>query len=213
MWRVDSVPRPFGPLVELYGWISAALLALLWCVLKLTVRVEHVGRPPVFDSGPHIECAWHESLIPYLVASMPYPRPYAWMNHPLWTMRGIHLFLGWMGVHKLVLGSSGHGGKAALAALAPEVRGGLPTFLTPDGPRGPARQVRDGVLLLSESTGAPVVALRLECSRALRWPTWDRKLVPLPLSRVTVTYSEPLVVAEASREKCREAIARHLDGG
>lgn len=212
MWRVDTVPRPFATLVRLYGWVYAAMLAVLWGLLKLTVRVEHVGRLPDFEIGPHIACAWHEALLPYFVAAMPYPRAHVWMNHPLWYMRGIHVFLGWMGVRKLVLGSSGHGGRAALAALVPELEKGLPTFMNPDGPHGPARQVRDGVLLLSESTGAPVVALRIECSRALRLPTWERKLVPLPWSRVTVTYGQPLVVTRADREACRAAIARHLDG-
>jgi len=212
MWRVDAVPWPYAPLVRLYGWLGAVVLGLLWGVLRLTVRVEHVGRPPGFDSGPHVECAWHETLLPYFVAAMPYPRAYVWMNHPLWTMRPVHLFLRWMRVRKLVLGSSGHGGKAALAALIPEVRRGLPTFLNPDGPRGPAKKVRDGVLLLSEGAGAPVVALRIECSRALRLPTWDGKLMPLPLSRVTVTYGEPLLVTGGNREECRQAIARHLDG-
>jgi lysophospholipid acyltransferase (LPLAT)-like uncharacterized protein len=212
VWRVDTVPWPFSALVRLYGWLTAALLGLLWGALKLTVRVEHVGRPPGFGEGSHIACAWHEALIPYFVAAMPYPRPHVWMNHPLWIMKGVHVFLGWMGVSKLVLGSSGHGGRAALEALVPEVRAGLPTFLNPDGPHGPARRVKDGVLLLSESTGVPVVALRIACSRALRLPTWDRKLLPLPGSRVTVTYREPIVVTRAGREACRAAIARHLDG-
>lgn len=211
-WRVDAVPRPFGFLVRLYGWSVAALLALAWGLLKLTVRVEHVARPPGFDGRPHVACAWHEALIPYFVACMPYPRPHVWMNHPLWYMKPIHEFLRWMGVRRLVLGSSGHGGRAALAALAPEVSAGLPTFMNPDGPRGPARQVKDGVLLLSEAAGAPVVALRIECSRALRLPTWERKFLPLPLSRVSVVYGEPLVVTESTREACRAAIARHLGG-
>ena len=211
VWRVDTVPAPFGPLVRLYGWLTAALLALLWGLLKATVRVEHVGRPSG-PERPHIACAWHEALIPFFVATMPYRRPQAWMNHPLWYMRGIHLFLRWMGVRALFLGSSGHGGRAALAALAPAVRSGLSTFLNPDGPHGPARQVKDGVLALSETTGAPIVALRFRCSRALRLPTWDGKLVPLPGSRVVVTWSEPVVVTAERREACRAAIARHLEG-
>ena len=212
VWRVDTVPAPFGPLVRLYGWLTGALLALLWGLLKVTVRVEHVGRPSDLDRGAHIACAWHEALIPFFVATMPYRRPQAWMNHPLWYMRGIHVFLRWMGVRTLVLGSSGHGGRAALEALAPEVRGGQPTFLNPDGPHGPPRQVKDGVLALSEGTGAPIVALRFACSRALRLPTWDGKLVPLPGSRVTVTWSAPVVVTAERREVCRAAIARHLEG-
>jgi lysophospholipid acyltransferase (LPLAT)-like uncharacterized protein len=212
MWRVDAVPWPFGPLVRLYGWLSGAILFLWWASLKLTVRVVHVGRPPECDVGPHVACAWHEALLPYFAAAMPYSRPHVWMNHPLWYMAGVHRFLRWMGVARLVLGSSGHGGRAALAALAPEVRAGLPTFLNPDGPHGPARRVKDGVLLLSEESGAPVIPLRFSFSRALRLPTWERKLVPLPFSTVTVTYGAPLRVTAATREACREAIARHLDG-
>jgi len=213
VWRVDTVPWPYAGLVRLYGWLTAALIALLWGVLKLTVRVEHVGRSSSFGTGPHIACAWHEALVPYFVAAMPYPRPYVWMNHPLWYMRGIHVFLGWMGVRKLVLGSSGHGGRAALAALTPEVQRGMPTFLNPDGPHGPSRQVKDGILLLSESTGAPVVALHIGCRHAVRLPTWDRKLLPLPGSTITVSHSEPMFVTPANREACRAAITQHLERG
>jgi lysophospholipid acyltransferase (LPLAT)-like uncharacterized protein len=212
VWRVDDVPAPFAPLVRLYGWVTGGLLALLWGLLKLTVRVEHVGARPSPEVGAHIACAWHEALVPFFVATMPYRPPQAWMNHPLWYMRGIHVFLRWMGVRTLVLGSSGHGGKAALAALAPEVRGGRATFLNPDGPHGPPRRVKDGVLSLSEATGAPVVAARFDCSRALRLPTWDGKLIPLPGSRVRVTWSEPVVVTADQRERCRAAIAAHLEG-
>ncbi|HVP67159.1 MAG TPA: DUF374 domain-containing protein [Anaeromyxobacteraceae bacterium] len=211
-WRVDSAPLPARLLIHVLGVLTATAIGILWGILKLTVRVEHVGRPAGFGEATHIACAWHEALIPYFVAAMPYPRPYVWMNHPLWYMRGIHLFLRWMGVRRLVLGSSGHGGQAALATLVAEVRDGLPTFLNPDGPHGPARHVKDGVLILSEQTGAPIVALRVECSRAIRLPTWDRKLLPLPGSRITVSYGEPLRATPSAREACRAAVARYLGG-
>ena len=210
VWRVDAVPWPFASAVRLYGWLTGALLAVLWALLKLTVRVEHVGRPPLLDAGPHVACAWHEAPIPYFVAAMPYRSAQVWMNHPPLVHEGRPRVPAWMGVRRLVLGSSGHGGKVALAALVPELRAGLGTFLNPDGPHGPPRTVKDGVLELSERTGAPVVPLRIACSRAVRLPTWDGKLVPLPGSRLTVTYGEPLVVTPETREACRAAIARHL---
>ena len=53
---------------------------------------------------------------------------------------------------------------------------------------------------------------RVRCSRAWRLPTWDRKLVPLPGSRVDVEYSAPWQVTPENREAVREAIRRHLDG-
>jgi lysophospholipid acyltransferase (LPLAT)-like uncharacterized protein len=207
--RVDDLPWPLRPLLWLWGAASAALLVLLWGLLKLTVRVEHVGRAED-EAGAAITCAWHAFLLPYFVACLPYPRPYVWMNHPAWYMKPIHLFLRWMGVRELVLGSSGHGGRAALAALIPKVAAGAPTFLNPDGPHGPARQVRDGVLELALGAGRPVVALRFELSRGLRLPTWDRKWVPLPFSRMRVVYTRVDAVTFETREARRAEIARAL---
>ncbi len=209
-WRVDTMPRPLRPLLLLGGGLLACLFLLLWAVLKLTVRVRHIGRPADDEGSASIECAWHEALLPYFVARMPYRKPYAWMNHPALYMKPIHIFLRWMGVRSLVLGSSGHGGRAALAALVLHLRGGAATFLNPDGPHGPAHAVKDGVLDLSIATGAPVVALRCACRRALRLPTWDRKIVPVPFSRIDVFYARPRRVEAAGRETARAAIARDL---
>lgn len=205
-------------LVLLYGSLMAALLVLLWGLLKLTVRVHHLHRPPDFDRRQTIDCAWHESLLPYFVAGLPYAKPYVWMNHPAWYMKGIHLYLRLMGVRALVMGSSGHGGRRALEGVVtwlqqPPAAGTPPsTFLNPDGPYGPAHRVKDGVLDLAQRTGAPVVALHLRCHRALRVPSWDRKFVPLPFSRLDVVYSPAWTVTANNREAVRAAIQRHLDG-
>jgi lysophospholipid acyltransferase (LPLAT)-like uncharacterized protein len=208
-YRVDNLPLPLRPLVALYGWAVGGLLLLLWAFLRATVRVRHLGRP----AGQSIQCAWHEALLPYFVACLPYREPEVWLNHPLWVMKGVHVFLRCLGVRTLVLGSSGHGGRQALDALAPLVAGGASTFLNPDGPAGPAYQVKDGVLELGQRTGVPVVALHLRCSRAGRWPTWDRKLVPWPGSTIEVRYSEPRRVTAANREAVRAELKAFMDRG
>ena len=200
-------------LVSIYGCVAATMIAALWLLLKLSVRVSHVGRPEEFSQGAFIECSWHESLLPYFVASMPYAKPYVWMNHPAWYMKGVHFFLRWMGVRKLVLGSSGHGGKEALHQLAPMLQQGVSTFLNPDGPYGPAHVVKDGVLHLSRLSGLPVVAVRVICSRSLCFPTWDRKVLPLPGSRIRLEYSAPLYVTASTFDEARAQIATHLNGG
>ncbi len=201
-------------LVLLYGGVMAALMVLLWGLLKLTVRVRHHHRPPDFGQRQTIDCAWHESLLPYFVAGLPYAKPYVWMNHPAWYMKGIHLYLRLMGVRALVMGSSGHGGRRALEGVVTllQQQPGSSTFLNPDGPYGPAHRVKDGVLDLAQRTGAPVVALRLRCHHAWRGPTWDRKFVPLPFSRLDVVYSPAWHVTPDNREAVRAAIQQHLDG-
>lgn len=210
MWRVDSVPAVLRPLLWLYGLVAAGALLLVWGVLKLTVRVEHVDRPQS-SLAPTIDCVWHEQLMPYFVAAMPFERPYAILNHPAWYMKGVHWFLRALGVKRLCLGSSGHGGRKALESVAPLLREGFASFLNPDGPYGPARQVRDGALELSETTGAWLRPLSVACTAALHLPTWDRKLIPLPFSRVRVHWAKPWV-AGASRQEDRERLARELNG-
>jgi lysophospholipid acyltransferase (LPLAT)-like uncharacterized protein len=199
-------------LVLIYGYAAAAMIAGLWLLFKFTVRISHVGRPADFIQRPFIECTWHESLLPYFVGAMPYTKPYVWMNHHAWYMKGVHLFLTWMGVRQLVLGSSGHGGEEALNQMAPLLQHGVSTFMNPDGPYGPPLVVKNGVLHLSKFSGLPVVAIRVICSRAHRLPTLERKVLPLPGSRITLAYSSHMHVTAATLEQVREQFALHLNG-
>ena len=128
---------------------------------------------------------------------------YAWMNHPIWYMRPVHVVLARNGVTKLALGSSGHDGQAALARLVGWLADGCATALAVDGPGGPARVVKRGALELAVRTGLPIVAIRFEYSRALRLPGWDRKWMPVPGSHVAVVESAPLIVRRSNFESQR----------
>lgn len=64
--------------------------------------------------------------------------------------------------------------------------GGL--AVTPDGPRGPANVMGEGVPLMAKLSGAPVVFLGLSCRPAIRLGSWDRALVPLPFGRGAIVY-------------------------
>jgi lysophospholipid acyltransferase (LPLAT)-like uncharacterized protein len=85
-------------------------------------------------------------------------------------------------------------------------------LINPDGPYGPAHGVKNGVLELAQRSGLPVLAIRVTCSRALRLPTWDRKFLPLPGSRVIFEYSSPIQVTATSLESVREQITQHMNG-
>ena len=94
-----------------------------------------------------------------------------------------------------VRGSSSRGGAAAVRQLMEVLQSGLDIGITPDGPKGPAREVKDGVIFLAQKLGAPIVPItnalsnKLELKRA-----WDRFQVPLPFGRAVVAYGEPIEV-------------------
>ena len=94
-----------------------------------------------------------------------------------------------------VRGSSSRGGAAAVRQLMEVLQSGLDIGITPDGPKGPAREVKEGVLFLAQKLGAPIVPISNAVSNKLEIKkAWDRFQVPLPFGRAAVAYGEPIEV-------------------
>jgi len=110
-----------------------------------------------------------------------------------------------------VRGSSSRGGRAAFRALVALGREEVDLVLTPDGPRGPRQQLKDGVIQLARLTGRPVIPMAFCCSRGFRFSSWDRFLFPLPFGRGIYAFGEPLHFlkdegVDGFRERLRQAM-------
>lgn len=66
--------------------------------------------------------------------------------------------------------------------------GGL--AVTPDGPRGPARQMAEGLPLMAKLSGAPVLFIGISCKPAIRLNSWDRAVLPLPFGKGAVVWDK-----------------------
>jgi lysophospholipid acyltransferase (LPLAT)-like uncharacterized protein len=209
--RVDEVPLWLAPPFHAFGYGGGALFQALLELLRTTCTIE---RAPAQRAVPRIECLWHEHLPAYMATYLP-PRDglrYVWMNHPIWYMRPVHVVLGWNGVERLYLGSSGHGGQAALDSVVAALAEGYSTALAVDGPAGPAREAKRGALDMALRSGLPVVAIRFRYERAVRLGGWDRKWCPRPGSRIVVSESEPLYVNAENHEAQRMRLTAALSG-
>src|SRR5690606_37095218 len=93
----------------------------------------------------------------------------------------------------VIRGSSSRGGSRALLEM---IHSGAPKHLavTPDGPRGPRRQMQPGIVTLAANSGLPVLLYGVGYVRVWRAPSWDRWAVPLPFSTITGVVSEPIYV-------------------
>ncbi|MBL4656721.1 MAG: DUF374 domain-containing protein [Flavobacteriales bacterium] len=174
--------------------------------IRITVRIEFKNKEVLRPDGNYIFSLWHENLMGLFVVYASLDREFVWLNHPSWYMKPIHLNLNWHGSKKLAMGSSGNSGKAALAQVVSWLNEGYSTFINPDGPRGPIREIKDGVLNMSIETGVPVVPFKVTSATAYTLPTWDRKRVPLLFTTVTVEYGEPVVVTEENKEEARKSL-------
>jgi lysophospholipid acyltransferase (LPLAT)-like uncharacterized protein len=110
-------------------------------------------------------------------------------------------------------GSSSRGGIAGMRSLLRKAAEGWDIAFTPDGPRGPLREVQPGVILAAASTGLPILPVAIAASRAKLLRSWDRFLVPLPFSTVHIVYGEPLAVERrGDLEAAAVELKRRLEG-
>lgn len=106
-----------------------------------------------------------------------------------------------------VRGSSSRGGAMAVAELLR-----LPTLhfaMTPDGPRGPRRKLKDGVVFIASRSGRPLVPSGMACSNA--WEirgSWTTLTIPKPFSRTVLIAGTPVSIPQ---DADREEIAAYME--
>ena len=108
-------------------------------------------------------------------------------------------------------GSSSRGGKEALSELFRIVEGGEGAAITVDGPRGPAHQVKNGILALSSKTGVAILPLASIANRYWTLRSWDRFRLPKPFAKVLVYYGDPYVLPKELSEDSFEMHRNRLE--
>ena len=205
-YRVDNVPIFIRPQFYLYGYGLGLLLFVFVLCLRMTTKIKISGREKLRKYPNHIFCLWHTYVPLALTGAMPLipavldRSAQVWMQHPAWYMKPIHVLLRFMGVKKIILGSTGHSGRDAADRLVVHLKRGCSTVLNPDGPHGPSFILKKGVLHLSLNSGIPIVALRFSASRFRELKTWDRKKFPYPFSTIAMEFSAPFYVSNDNFE-------------
>ena len=186
---------------------AVSLLARSW---RIDTVHDERWRSVAASGRPHVFLLWHDALLPLL-----------------WQHRG-------MGVtivvseaqdgqylaeyarrigYRQARGSSTRGGVRALLGAVKALRTGGAAAFTPDGPRGPRRQFKGGVLVAAARGGATVVPLHAGAARAWYLDSWDRFMVPKPFALVRIVYGQPFEVEsggaglEAAEARARAELA------
>jgi len=181
-------------------WFNIILSYLAtYCLrlLFLTVRVEH--RRIVDDATPYARpqntqrftfCMWHDQIV-LAVFSM-----------RTWNLAGLisqHRDGGYLADSVLIAGiqpvrgSTSRGGAEAVREILD--RPDLHLAMTPDGPRGPRREMKEGIVFISSRSGRPIVPTALVCNRYWAIPGhWSDMAIPKPFSKVILIAGTPITV-------------------
>lgn len=170
--------------------------AYMWLVHRTTRWETRNGDIPqgFWDRGaPFVLAFWHGRLL---------MAPFAWDHrYALRVLISRHRdgelitrTVSHFGINS-VRGSSKAGeGAAALREMVRLVRAGTCIGITPDGPRGPRMRASEGVVAAARLTGVPVIPLGVSTARRRLLNSWDRFLLPMPMSRGVFVWGDPIVI-------------------
>ncbi|HEY5035689.1 MAG TPA: lysophospholipid acyltransferase family protein [Chthoniobacterales bacterium] len=194
--------------MKIEGWRARWLIAFGHRLLQIWARTlrfelqdyaDVVGTPP---NERYIGALWHNRLLllPFVIKHYLPQRRGAALISPSRDGALLADLVERFGF-EVVRGSSSRKGAAAIRQLAEVIASGRDVVITPDGPRGPAYQLDQGIVFLAQISGAAVVPINMEYSSCWRVKSWDRFILPKPFSRVRVLFGAPHQVMATSSEE------------
>jgi len=175
------------------GSFGAYLLHALICLIYRTMRVSIVGqdayRNLVDSENGVIGIFWHGRML-----MMPFLYPGKNISILISAHRDGEIIANVMKRFNfgLVRGSSKKGGSAALREMLKLLKSGSDLGITPDGPKGPAENVKPGVAEIARLSGKYIIPTTFSAYPCIRATSWDRFMIPLPFSRVVLYAGTPV---------------------
>ena len=164
-------------LIRLFAFLASWVIRLWMGTLRNRfASTDGLFHPPDPDLKRFIYAFWHESLLfPVIMKTRACVLISQSKDGELIARTCRHLGI------ETARGSETEGGAEGLMELLRHSRR-CHLAITPDGPRGPRRRVKAGVIRLASCTGLPILPSGIAYSRAWRMGSWDRFALPKPWS-------------------------------
>lgn len=114
--------------------------------------------------------------------------------------------------YQTLRGSSTRGGQQALRKTARLVQAGAFACIAIDGPKGPRREVKHGIITLSQVTGRPIIPIGSASSSYWQFKSWDKFRLPKPFARTVTVLGEPYFPGKnESRDLAAAELKKRMD--
>ena len=188
-------------LTKLIAIAAVAFVRLLFKTCRIEIATEVAGCCPYEDTGDRrfLYCVWHDDILMTVFCGR--PKKMAGLVSPHQDGSYLADAMQRVGITS-VRGSSKRGASRAMRELLDRVRD-LHVAITPDGPRGPRRQMKTGIIFLASRSGRVIIPTAYACRRPWRIRgNWTDMQLPMPFTRVHARGGPAFVVpADLDREQ------------
>jgi lysophospholipid acyltransferase (LPLAT)-like uncharacterized protein len=185
-----------------FAWLARFFGHALALYVRLVARTAHISGDTI-NQGQAIFAIWHESNLVSAIAAWKLRRD----RHPVvFSTRGfrgivMNTMLRSMGADVVTLPDEGAATRGEATSLSREMarigREGRTLVISCDGPFGPYRMAKPGVLIVARESGLPIQPWAVASRPTLRLGgRWDRMIVALPFGRLQVYEGTPIGLAE-----------------
>ena len=192
-----------GSLIHSFLWFNGSfLIVILVHILGFTWRIHIKGIERINKLKSSVIFAfWHEYYLPAVityrgmgVGVLVSPSQDGELSSRVLRLLG----------YKPFRGEVGEKGKKAIIELIDYGKKGGHIAITPDGPKGPRRKAKRGVLHIAKRSGLPIFAASIKAYPCFRFSSWDKLMLPLPFARIDIKVEGPI------KELNLETLEKHL---
>jgi lysophospholipid acyltransferase (LPLAT)-like uncharacterized protein len=194
-----------------FAWLARLVGRCLAAYVWLVGRTARFSGGPI-NQDPVIHAIWHESNLVGAIAVYRLLRHRPAVSFSTRGFRGIvmNTMLRSFGARVVTLPDEGRSTRTEAAAMAREMaalgRAGHLLVVSCDGPFGPYRVAKPGVLIVARESGLPIQPWAVASRPPFRLNgRWDRMIVAVPFGRLRVFEGPVLEVGERDRLKPRLA--------
>tara|TARA_B100000427_G_scaffold329459_1_gene345746 strand:+ start:145 stop:750 length:606 start_codon:yes stop_codon:yes gene_type:complete len=84
-------------------------------------------------------------------------------------------------------------------------------FITPDGPSGPPRVPKKGIIRLAQNSKTAIIPIRVSYSRSWEFKNWDTFYLAKPFGTISIEYGKPIYFQkEQNLKTCMHQLAKAM---
>lgn len=191
--------------------LACKLVYLYIRLVLLTSRVNTTYRGFNFEEHKNKQCilaTWHGRVMIMPIIN-PFKLPASAIVSDHNDGRLIGKVIEQAGV-ELIFGSSNRRRLSSLKEILNYIKKGFNFLITPDGPRGPNREINGAIINIASNTGLPIIPAICSAKSAKIFNSWDNFMLPYPFTKIEIIFSKPIYIPKKIDNEEKERYTKLL---